>query len=258
MEMTSNVFPVRWRKILSRIRTSEGDDLLDESRYTYLMFIVTYWLVEYPAFRIVLAYDFVTKNEMKSADRIGLAVVRVLIAIILLPLFVAVWSVLVMYSIFHWTATSIKALPKRDTEEQREKSEQERRKSFADGDDTKASRAPKTPEGTAEEKARGDRKEKEDRDRKEKGERVRKQVALLINPSELYEDKLKPYNERIKALTLRKGKRGSGGSIRSSSSAPSQPKGPHRSIWPFRKRGAGTAAGDKEGVQEQEGLVMTV
>ena len=248
METTSNVFPVSWRRTLSRIRTSDGEDVLDESRYTYLMFLVVYWLVEYPAFRIVLAYEFVTKNEMTSADRISLAIIQVLIAIILLPLFMAVWSVLVIYSIFHWTATSIKAHQKRGTEEQREKSEQERRKSFADGDDTKGSREPKNPEGTAEEKARWDRKEKEDQDRKEKGERVRKQVALLINPPELYKDKLKPYNEKIKALTLRKGKLGSGGSIRSSSSAPSQPKGPHRSIWPFRNRSAGIAADEKEGV----------
>ena len=256
MELTSNVFPVPWRGILSRIRTSDGEDVLDESRYTYLMFLVIYWLVEYPAFRIVLAYDSVTKNEMTSADRIGLALLQVLIAIVLLPLFVAVWSVLVIYSIFHWTATSLKALQKRDTEEQREKSEQEGRKSFADGDDTKASREPKNPEGTAEEKAKRERKEKEDRDRKEKGERVRKQVARLINPPKLYEDKIKPYNEKIKALTQRKGKSGSGGSIKSSSSASSQPKGPHRSIWSFRKRG--TVADDKEGVQEQEGLVMNV
>ena len=258
METTSNVFPVPWRRTLSRIRPSDGEDILDESRYTYLTFLVVYWLVEYPAFRIVLAYDFVTKNQMTSADRIAIAIIQVLIAILLLPLFVAVWLVLVIYSISHWTATSIKARQKRDTEEQRQKSEQERRKYFADGDDTKGSREPKNPEGTAGEKARLDRKKKEDQDRKDKGERVRKQVALLINPPGLYKDKLKPYNEKIKALTLREGKRGSGASIRSSSSAPGQPIGPHRSIWPFRKRGAGTAANEKDGVQEQEGLVTTV
>ena len=260
METTSNVFPVPWRRTLSHIRASDGEDVLDESRYTYLMFLVVYWLVEYPAFRIVLAYESVTKNGMTSADRIGLAIIQVLIAIILLPLFLAVWSVLVIYSIFHWTATSIKAHPKRDTlEEQRDKSEQERRESFADGgDDTKGSREPKNPEGTASEKARSDRKKKEHQERKDKEERVRDQVALLINPPKLYKDKLKPYNEKIKALTtLSKGKRGSdGGGIRSSSSQPHGP--PHRSIWPFRKkRAAGTTAADdeKEGAQEREGLV---
>ena len=222
------------------------------------MFLVVYWLVEYPAFRIVLAYEFVTKNEMTSADRICLAIIQVLIAIMLLPLFLAVWSVLVTYSIFHWIATSIKAHPKKDTEEQREKSEQERRESYTDGDDTKEPREPKNPEGTAQEKARSDRKKKEDQDRKDKEERIRKQVALLINPPKLYKDKLKPYNEKLKALTLRKEKRGSDGGIRSSSSAPDQPQGPHRSIWPFRKRGAGTAADEKEGAQEREGLVTTV
>ena len=247
MEMTSNVFPVRWRGSLSRIRKSDGEDVLDESRYTYLMFLVVYWLVEFPAYRIVLAYDFVTKTEMTSADRIGRAVIQVLIAIILLPLFVAVWTILVVYNILVWIATSLKALQKRDIEEQSEKSEQERRKSVADGDDTKASRGLKNPEATAEDKIRQDRREKE--------ARVRKQVSLLINPPELYENKLKPYNEKIRALTLRKEKRGSRESTSSSSSVPSQPKPPHRSIWPFTKRGAGTTADNTEGLQEQEELV---
>ena len=258
MEMTSNVFPVRWGRTLSRIRKSDGEDVMDESRYTYLMFLVVYWLVEFPAYRIVLAYDFVTKNETRSADHIGLAVIQVLVAVMLLPLFVAVWTILVVYSILKWTATSLKALQKRDIEEQSEKPEQERRKSFADGDDTKTSRGPKNPEGTDEEKIRRDRKKKDAQERKEKGDRIRKQVSLLINPPELYENKLKPYNEKIKGLTLRKKKAGSLDSIKSSSSAPRQPKAPHRSIWPFAKRGAGTAANDKEGLQEQEELVRIV
>ena len=258
MEMTSNVFPVRWGRTLSRIRKSDAEDVLDESRYTYLMFLVVYWLVEFPAYRIVLAYDFVTKNEMRSADHIGLAVIQVLVAIILLPLFVAVWTILVVYSILNWTATSLKAPQKRDVGEQPEKPEQERRNSFADGDDTKTYKGPKNAEGTAEEQTRRDRREKDVRDRKEKRERVRKQVSLLINPPELYESKLKPYNEKIKALTRRKEKRGSRESIKSSSSAPSQPKAPHRSIWPFAKRGAATAANDTEGLQEQEELVRIV
>lgn len=258
MEMTSNVFPVRWGRTLSRIRKSDGEDILDESRYTYLMFVVVYWLVEFPAYRIVLAYDFVTKNEMRSADHIGLAVIQVLVAVILLPLFVVVWTILVVYSILKWTATSLKAPQKRDVEEQSEKPEQERRKSFADGDDTKTSRGPKNPEGTDEENIRRDRKKKDAQDRKEKGDRIRKQVSLLINPPELYENKLKPYNEKIKASVLKKEKRGSRESITSSSSAPSPRKASHRSIWPFAKRGAGTAANDTEGLQEQEELVRIV
>lgn len=248
MEITSNVFPVRWRRTLSRIRKSDGEDVLDESRYTYLMFLVVYWVVEFPALRIVLAYDFVTKNDVTTPKHIGPAIFHVGIAIILLPLFVAIWTILVIYSILHWTATSIEPPRKRDTEEQPDKPEQERRKSFVDGDDTKVSRGPKNPEGTAEEKTRRERKEQEDRDRKEKGDWVRKQVSLLINPPQLYEDKLRPYNDKIKALTLKKENRGSGESIRSSSSAPSRPGTPHRSIWSFAKRGADKVVADKEGV----------
>ena len=212
------------------------------------MFLVVYWVVEFPALRIVLAYDFVTKNDVTTPKHVGLAIVHVVFAIILLPLFVAIWTILVIYSILHWTATSIETPRKRDTEEQPDKPEQERRESFADGDDTKASRGPKNPEVTAEEKSRRDRKEQEERDRKEKGDRVRKQVSLLINPPQLYEDKLRPYNEKIQALTLKKKKRGSGESIRSSSSAPKRPGPAHRSIWSFAKRGAEEVANDKEGV----------
>lgn len=176
MEITSNVFPVRWRRTLSRIRKSDGEDVLDESRYTYLMFLVVYWVVEFPALRIVLAYDFVTKNNVTTPKHIGLAIVHVVVATKLLPLFIAIWTILVIYSILHWTATSIETPRKRDTEEQPDKPEQERRKSFADGDDSKASRGPENPEGTAEEKTRRERKEHEDRDRKEKGDPVLKQV----------------------------------------------------------------------------------
>lgn len=201
MENTSNVFPVPWKKILSRIRQYDGEDVLNESKYIYLMFLVTYWLVEFPALRLVLAYDFVTKNEITTSNRIGLAAGRVLIALILLPLFLAVWIGLVTWSILHWTARKIWMLPHqawRVAEEQSDKRslpEQEKRKSDA-GDDDKGYRESKEVDDENEKNIRQARKEREDR--------VRNQVSLLLNPQEFYQHKLRPYNGKLKALALRK------------------------------------------------------
>ena len=203
MEKTSNVFPVHWKKILSRIRQFDGEDVLNESKYIYLMFLVTYWLVGFPALRLVLAYDFVTKNNITTSNRIGLAAGRVLIALILLPLFLAVWIVLVTWSIVHWTARKVWMLPYqawRIAEEQSDKPsllEQEKRKSDA-GDDDKGYRESKEVDDENEKNIRQTRKEREDR--------VRDQVSLLLNPRELYQNKIRPYNGKLKALALRKKK----------------------------------------------------
>ena len=243
MDMTSNIFPVQWTRTLSRMRKADGEDVLDESRYTYLMFLIVYWLVEFPAFRIVLAYDYTTKTDMTTANHFGLAASHILVAIILLPLFVAVWTILVMYSILHWAATSIRNSRRKDAEEQPDRPEQqERRKSVADGE---ASRGPKKPEDSAEEKTRRDRKEKEDLERKEKGDRVRERVSLLINPPKLYENKLRHYNKKIKNLALMRKGKGEGESGGRASSAPSRPTAPHRLIWSSRQRGDEEAADDK-------------
>ena len=248
MEKTSNVFPVPWGKTLSRLRQTDGGDVLNESRYVYLIFLVFYWLVEFPALRLVLAYDFVTKNDMPASSHISLAAVRVLIALVLLPLFVVVWIVLVTWAIFLWTAHMIWTLPSvvlRDAQGQSDKQplEQEKRK-LDEGDDEKEFMESKKAKDRNEENVRRARKAKEDR--------VSKQVSLLINPSKLYQDKVKPYNEKIKALTLMKMK-GLGESRKNlavseqSPSAPSQPT-THRSVWSFAKRGSEKIADDNGGV----------
>lgn len=211
MEKTSNVYPVPWKKILSRIRQSDGDDVLSESKYIYLMFLITYWLVEFPALRLVIAYDFVTKNKITTSDRVGLAAVRVLIALVFLPLFLAVWMILVIWSIFHWTANKIWTLlfhlwrdaeeqsDKRSTEEHSDKPSlhQEKRRS-GEGDGDRENKDSKEAEHQNEKNIRQARDEKEDR--------VRKQVSLLLNPRKLYQDKLEPYHGKIKAMTSSKKK----------------------------------------------------
>ena len=203
MEKTSNVFPVPWKKILSRIRQFDGEDVLNESKYIYLMFLVTYWLVEFPALRLVLAYDFVTKNDITTSNRIGLAAGRVLIALILLPLFLVVWMGLVTWSIVHWTARKVWMLPHQawriaeERSDKRDLLEQEKRKSDA-ADDGKTYRESKKADDENEQKIRQARKEREDR--------VRNQVSLLLNPRDLYQHKLGPYNGKLKALALRKKK----------------------------------------------------
>ena len=205
MEKTTNVFPVPWRKVLSHIRHTDGEDVLNESKYIYLMFLITYWLVEFPALRLVLAYDFVTKNSMTTSDRIGLAAVLVLIALLLLPLFLVVWTTLVMWSIVQWTAKKIWMLPFHAwsiVEDQSDKRSIVQEKGKSDEEDKdKGNRETKKVEDQNEENLRQARKEREDR--------VRKQVSLLLNPKQLYQDKIEPYNGKIKALTLRKRKNSS-------------------------------------------------
>ena len=217
MENTPNVFPVPWKKVLSHVRQSDGEDVLNESKYIYLMFLVTYWLVEFPALRLVLAYEYVTKNDITTPDRIGLAAGRILIALTLLPLFLAVWTGLVTWSIVHWTAREVWMLPYqawRSVEEQsdnRSLLEREKRKSDA-GDDDKVYRESKKADDEKEKNIQQARKEKEDR--------VRNQVSLLLNPRELYQHKVGPYNEKLKALAL--GKKKSLSEKRKNPAAPDQ------------------------------------
>ena len=242
MEKTSNVFPVPWKLTLSRIRQSDEEDVVNESRYVYLIFLALYWIVEYPALRIVLAYDFMTKNDITTSNNIGLATVRSLIAIILLPLFMAVWVILVTWTILSWAVRSAWMLPFqiwRDAKDQSDKRNFRQGKSeFGEGDHGDKIYRTKEKEELVEKGIRQARKDRDDR--------IRKQVSLLLNPPELYQDKLKPYNEKIKALTLRR-KKGS----HQISSAPTQPtanRSTHRSIWPFVKRSAENTADDNVGV----------
>ena len=62
------------------------------------LFLVVYFLVDFPAARLVLAYESVTDVEAKFPDHPTLAIVRTLVALIFLPVFATSWTLLIAWS----------------------------------------------------------------------------------------------------------------------------------------------------------------
>lgn len=230
MGETSNMFPVSWKQTLNRIKEVEEQDVLHDiempkwprSKLIYLMFLLIYILVEFPASRLVLAYESVVRNDARTPGSVGLIIVQVLVALIMLPLFVVVWISLVTWNILHtilkyiWTVGEIqervdKQILEQSLAEYVEVEQKGKEQDGGNGIDQKGA-----PLATQEEKS--NRKEKELKERamerkaelKEiveemrrtarqgKADRVQKQVALLINPPRLYEAKTKGFTSRTK------------------------------------------------------------
>lgn len=100
MGRTPNKLPVTWEKTrLDHIKDAEKHDILHaqkipkrpRSRLLYLAVLVVCFFVDFPASRILLAYESVTDVEARSPDRATLAMLRILVAIVLLLVFVASW-----------------------------------------------------------------------------------------------------------------------------------------------------------------------
>ena len=109
MGETSNMFPVSWQKTLNRIKEVEEQDVLHDieipkwprSKLIYLLFLVVYFLVEFPASRIMLAYESVVRIGGRTPGSVALTAVQISVAMMMLPLFVVVWKGLVTWSILH-------------------------------------------------------------------------------------------------------------------------------------------------------------
>lgn len=229
MGETSNMFPVSWKKTLNNIKEAEEQDVLHDnemptwprSKLIYLLFLVIYLIVEFPASRIVLAYESVVRNNARTPESIALTAFRVLIAIMMLPIFVAVWMVLVLWSILHWIWRKIWSL--RTFQEQMDKklleepiteyAEKEEKSKEQDGEKENDR---KGASGTAYDekghqkgkglKERGIESKNRLKERVAEARRVarkgkegrQKQVALLINPPELYKAKSESFKSRTK------------------------------------------------------------
>ena len=223
MGETSNMFPVSWKQTLNRIKEVEEQDVLHDiempkwprSKLIYLMFLVIYILVEFPASRLVLAYESVVKNEARTPGSVALIIVRVLLALMMLPLFVLVWMILVIWNILHsilhyiWTLGEFqekmdKQLLEEAVTEYVEAEEKGKEQDGGNEGDWKgASLATQVEKSNKKEKELKERamerkaelKEKVEEmrraARKGKQDRVQKQVALLINPPRLYDAKTK-------------------------------------------------------------------
>lgn len=107
MGESSNVFPFTWRKTLDQLNRDEKQEVIHDneppkpprSNLIYLLFLVVYLLVEYPAHRIALAYESLTRDHLADTNRIFLTVGRLLLATILIPIFVPVWIILAFWTL---------------------------------------------------------------------------------------------------------------------------------------------------------------
>ncbi len=119
MGRTPNKFPVTWEKTLDHIKDAEEHDILHDhempkwprSRLVYILFLIIYFFIDFPASRIVLAYESVTDTEATSPDHATLAVVRIFVALMLSPVFAASWTILVVWSLLSWALAKVWTLP---------------------------------------------------------------------------------------------------------------------------------------------------
>ena len=240
MGRTPNKFPVTWEKTLDNIKDAEEHDILHDhempkwprSRLLYLAFLVVYFFVDFPASRIVLAYESVTDAETNSLDRATLAVSRILIALVFLPVFVASWTILAIWSLLCWSLIKAWTLPLNEWKKASEQSSDRHINRLREQYEADA-KAEADAEAEAKEKAkeqdgardgdgesiksvtRGEKNNKKGKpktveeriddmrrkERKEKDDRIRDHVKFLINPPELYG------RMEANALRLRKKKR---------------------------------------------------
>ena len=279
MGETSNVFPVSWKQTLTRIKEAEARDVLHDiempklprSKLIYFMFLMAYLAVEYPASRIVLAYNSITGSGARTPGNFALTAVQVLIAITMLPVFVVTWMALVMWSILHKFLSKIWALPelqKKISEEMLDAAVKEHvdaeRKKQQDGEketDRKESPVIAHEEKSNKKKKREPTVSERKKTLKEKVEEARKtaskkesyrfqeHIKLLINPPKLYEAKFKGLTSKTKSgednapaiprpstATSSSGK-DEGASVTPKQMDPSEDQSlTHRSIWRLARR----------------------
>lgn len=269
MQTTSNIFPVKWQTTLLRIKQAEEHDVLHDnemprwprSKFIYLVFLLVYLLVEIPAHQLVLAYESLTRMDIRTQDRVVLASVRVLIAIIVLPVFVTAWSILVFWSLLHWALKSIWVKPQNMWLKKQKQTEEMLRTNAISTEKAKGQDGEKDsdrkgqPSGTQEEKSNKNQKQSKGQDsdekvrdkieeelkldRKKNAERNHEQVKMLINPPELYNAKLKRYERYIRRKpkgsdneSIRSGKNSVASSILDENGAITKTKTPDQSEAP--------------------------
>lgn len=247
MERTPNEFPVTWKKVLSHIKDAEEHDILHDhemprwprNKMVYSLFLVVYFFVDFPASRIVLAYESVANvKKAKFPDHATLNLVRIFIALMLLPIFAASWTILVIWSLFCRIATRVWMLPlerwKKAQDQNSEKHIESLKMKYKAKDEAKAKakadakeKAESTAGAEAKERVReqegardGDRVKRNNKEgrhqtveerinetrreeRKKKEDRMQKRVKLLINPPDLFK-RMEPNASRLR---LRKKKK---------------------------------------------------
>ena len=287
MENTPNIFPVAWEKVIARIKEAEEEDVLHDtempkrprSKLIYLFFLFIYMLVDFPAYRIALACDSMARIDAFSPDRFALAGIRVLIAIFLFPILVAVWIILITWNLLSWSLKKLLITPhktwldlrkktdtklehdlkvslERELEEEEKAKGQERARNMTNRKDTQAktveekNNKKENKKQSTEEEVLRRLKEKRTKEREEKKERLRNNVALLINPPNLYDrDSVKSRKMGGKfsePLPSRRSDRVSLATTETEEPPEARNQGlSRRRMWPFARRGSGRANEDE-------------
>ncbi len=216
MEESPNVFPFRWRKTLDQINRDEKQEVTHDneppkpprSKLIYLLFLVVYLLVEFPAKRIVLAYDSMRRIHTADTNQVLSTVARLLLALILLPIFVPIWLILAIWTLVPLALLDIQGFSSliwKTIQNRVDKGvDQDRPPNFAHGPEQKHNEqnksresSPRRPQSQPHEKRsrKGTRfstpqnplKDMSAQDRRNREERLQKQVSLLINPGEMFD-----------------------------------------------------------------------
>ena len=223
MEKTSNVFPVKWTETIVRIKEAEELDILHvnempkrpRSKLIYLVFLMIYTLIDFPAARIAIAYESIIRIDVISVDRVILIAGRLIVAIFLLPIFIAIWFLLALWNLLFWVGRLVFYLPVHNWHELQRTTDQKLLEQLARKHEINRPAEPETAKDSEKEKGGNrrrsiggapaqdgaateakkkqerspqDRAEEERRNaRKEKEERMKQHVTLLVNPPKLYE-----------------------------------------------------------------------
>ena len=115
MKESPSVFPFAWKIALDNINMSEEGDILHDnepprplrSKIIYLVFLVIYLFTEYPAQRIAVAYESVRTDDIKDPNQIFRTLGRLVFAVLLMPIFVPVWIILVIWTLLPSAMRSI-------------------------------------------------------------------------------------------------------------------------------------------------------
>ena len=214
MAESSSIFPFAWKKTMDRINRDEKQDVLHEnepprppqSKLVYLLFLVVYLLVEYPAQRIALASESLRIIDFQDVNQVFAALSRLTFALILLPIFVASWIIIAIWTLVPLAIQDVvivsgwirKDFQKRIAKgkEQSQPKETERKSDEKWNEhNTEPESIPKRPRSSPHESNSRKQsriftpqerlKEKQSQDRQDRERRLQKQVSLMVNPPEM-------------------------------------------------------------------------
>ena len=203
MEETGNAFPFSWKHVMEHIKKVEEKEIVHDtvklewhrSHLIYVVFLVVYLVVEFPAMRIGVAYESITRRDKTSPRRVVLATVQVLVALLVLPIYLSVSVVVSVWNILHWILLFPYHLRAEIQKEKGKKTKEERRGQIQRALEekqqgskrlgaTQSARSTKKETKEMSQIVEDDKRRAEDRtkQKREQEERQQKYVFRLLNP----------------------------------------------------------------------------